>query len=177
MRCVGYRKTCRTVVFSTFSSNRRYDLFVTSLQDDSTDSSNLMCWFSGMLAKHRLRCDALIPGQHATTKCEIYSPKVTCYSDCFHFEIHFESFKVRSCMSPWMRCVGFLDANIFCNNFARWLQKILATCDAIRPRNPRFKDVHTGTKRRLDVKTSNRDSGISGSGCNVIGFPGCYYLL
>ncbi len=33
-----------------------------------------------------------------------------------------------------------------------------------RPRNPRFTDVHTGTKRRLDVKTSNRDSGISGSG-------------
>ena len=37
-----------------------------------------------------------------------------------------------------------------------------------RPINPRLKDVHTGTKRRLDVKTSNRDSGILGSG---------YYLL
>jgi hypothetical protein len=36
-------------------------------------------------------------------------------------------------------------------------------CILTRPRNPRFKDVHTGTKRRLDVKTSNRDSGISGS--------------
>ncbi len=35
---------------------------------------------------------------------------------------------------------------------------------AARPRNPRFKDAHTGTKRRLDVKTSNLDSGISGSG-------------
>ncbi len=29
-----------------------------------------------------------------------------------------------------------------------------------RPRNPRLKDAHTGTKRRLDVKTNNRDSGI-----------------
>jgi hypothetical protein len=78
------------------------------------------------------------------------------------------------------------------------ITKIVATC---RPRNPRFKDVHTGTKRRLDVKTSNR---ISGSGnmriydamfwflycacspacdvlvfmrCDVLGFLGCYYLL
>ena len=32
-----------------------------------------------------------------------------------------------------------------------------------RPRNPRFKDAHTGTKRRLVDKKSNRDSGISGS--------------
>jgi hypothetical protein len=38
-------------------------------------------------------------GQHATTKCEIYSSKVTCYPDCFHFE----SFTIRSCMSPWLR--------------------------------------------------------------------------
>jgi hypothetical protein len=34
------------------------------------------------------------------------------------------------------------------------------------PLNPRIKDVHTGTKRRLDVKTNNQDSGISGSGCS-----------
>jgi hypothetical protein len=32
-----------------------------------------------------------------------------------------------------------------------------------RTRNPRFKDVYTGTKRRLCDKKSNRDSGISGS--------------
>jgi hypothetical protein len=25
----------------------------------------------------------------------------------------------------------FLDAMIFCNNFARWLQKIVATCDVL----------------------------------------------
>ncbi len=31
-----------------------------------------------------------------------------------------------------MRCIGFSwDATIFCNNFARWLQKIIATCDAM----------------------------------------------
>ncbi len=63
-----------------------------------------------------------------------------------------------------MRCdvlVFFGCAMIFCINFARWLQKIEATC---RPRNARFKDVHTGTKRCVSVKTSNRDSGISGSG-------------
>jgi hypothetical protein len=39
-----------------------------------------------------------------------------------------------------------------------------------RPRNPRFKDAHAGTKRRLKAKTINRDSGISGTAC-------CYYLL
>jgi hypothetical protein len=32
-----------------------------------------------------------------------------------------------------------------------------------RPRNPRFKDAHAGTKRRLKAKTINRDSGISGT--------------
>ncbi len=32
-----------------------------------------------------------------------------------------------------------------------------------RPRNPRFKDAHTGTKRCLDVKMNNRESGISGT--------------
>ncbi len=30
-----------------------------------------------------------------------------------------------------MWCVGFLDAMIFCSNFARWLQKIMATCDVL----------------------------------------------
>jgi hypothetical protein len=33
-----------------------------------------------------------------------------------------------------------------------------------RPRNPRFKDAHAGTKRSLKAKTINRDSGISGTG-------------
>ncbi len=42
---------------------------------------------------------------------------------------------------------------------------LFAAMVACRPRNPRFKDVHTGTKRRLGDKKSNRDSGISGSGC------------
>jgi len=32
------------------------------------------------------------------------------------------------------------------------------------PRNPRFKDAHTGTKRRLEVIMSNRESVISGTG-------------
>jgi hypothetical protein len=32
-----------------------------------------------------------------------------------------------------------------------------------RPRNPRFKDAHAGTKRSLKAKTINRDSGISGT--------------
>jgi hypothetical protein len=31
------------------------------------------------------------------------------------------------------------------------------------PRNPRFKDVQTGTKRCLEGKTNNQISGISGS--------------
>ncbi len=52
---------------------------------------------------------------------------------------------------------------------------------ADRRRNPRFKDVHTGTKRRLDVKTNDRDSGISGSACEshdeMWWFLGCYDLL
>ena len=38
----------------------------------------------------------------------------------------------------------------------------------IRPRNHRFKDAHAGTKPPLDVRTSNLDSGISGSGWDVI---------
>ncbi len=33
----------------------------------------------------------------------------------------------------------------------------------LRPRNPRFKDAHAGTKRSLKAKTINRDSGISGT--------------
>ena len=33
-----------------------------------------------------------------------------------------------------------------------------------RPLNPRLKDAHTVTKRRLDDKMDNRDSGISGTG-------------
>ncbi len=61
---------------------------------------------------------------------------------------------------------------IFCY-LAKLLQKIIdsqknqhiASYVATRPRNPRFKDVHTGTKRRLVDKKSNLDSGISGSGC------------
>jgi hypothetical protein len=36
-----------------------------------------------------------------------------------------------------------------------------------RPRNPRLKDAHTGTKRRLDDKMDHRDSGISGTGWTV----------
>ncbi len=48
----------------------------------------------------------------------------------------------------------------------RMLSCVLVAWFATRPRNPRFKDAHTGTKRRLDVKTSNLDSGISGSVCN-----------
>jgi hypothetical protein len=59
----------------------------------------------------------------------------------------------------------FWDATLYCNNFARWLQKRVAT----RPRNPRFKDAHAGTKRRLKAKTINRDSGISGTGSNHCG--------
>ncbi len=70
---------------------------------------------------------------------------------------------VAACDAMVVMCWFFWDALIFCKIFARWLQKIVAT----RPRNPRFKDVHTGTKRRLDVKTSNRDSGILGSGSNM----------
>jgi len=35
-----------------------------------------------------------------------------------------------------------------------------------RPLNPRFKDAHTGTKRLLDVKMNNRESGILGTASN-----------
>jgi hypothetical protein len=35
---------------------------------------------------------------------------------------------------------------------------------ALRPRNPRLQDAHTGRKRRLKPYTINRDSGISGTG-------------
>ncbi len=31
----------------------------------------------------------------------------------------------------WMRCVGFLWCYDLCNKFVRWLQKIVATCDAM----------------------------------------------
>jgi hypothetical protein len=79
-------------------------------------------------------------------------------------------------VGPCCDVLVFWNATIFCDNFARWLQKIVAT----RPRNPRFKDAHTGTKLRLVDKTSSRDSGISGSGSNCdacVGFLRCYYLL
>jgi hypothetical protein len=49
-----------------------------------------------------------------------------------------------------------------------WLNLVIvrdnSAIDRTRPRNPRLKDVHTGTKLRLGDKKSNRDSGISGSG-------------
>jgi len=37
---------------------------------------------------------------------------------------------------------------------------------------PRFKDAHTGTKRRLDVQMNNRGTGISGL-CAIRGFVPC----
>jgi hypothetical protein len=46
-----------------------------------------------------------------------------------------------------------------------------------RPRNPRFKDVHTGMKRRLVDKKSNRDSGISGSGWATLSSFWCNLLI
>ena len=59
-------------------------------------------------------------------------------------------------------------------NFRRWRVYPKSTRLGTRPRNPRFKDVHTGTKRRLDVKTSNRDSGISGSAWDRLTKNRCY---
>ena len=60
------------------------------------------------------------------------------------------------------------------NHPAKLLQKIIAsqkhqTYRSYEHENAasRFKDVHTGTKRRLDVKTRNRDAGISGHVANT----------
>ena len=56
-------------------------------------------------------------GQHATTKSEIYSSEHTCYSYGFYFE----SYKLRSLMSPWVtlglkitRCESHID-RFYCN--------------------------------------------------------------
>jgi len=47
----------------------------------------------------------------------------------------------------------------------RFVSRCAISAVVSRPRNPRFKDAHTGTKRRFEVKRNNRESGISGTGC------------
>ena len=47
-----------------------------------------------------------------------------------------------------------------------WVAYACRSCVPSEPRNPRLKDVHTGTKCRLDAWTNNRDSGIEGS-CSI----------
>ncbi len=58
----------------------------------------------------------------------------------------------------------------FCNNFARRLQKIVATCEAMcwfhgmlcsRARNPRFYVVHVSTKPRFRTKKRHQKIGDS----------------
>jgi hypothetical protein len=55
------------------------------------------------------------------------------------------------------------DLEVRTNIWERIFEAISKERSPNRPRNPRFKDAHTGRKRRLEIKKKNRDSGISGS--------------
>jgi hypothetical protein len=62
--------------------------------------------------------------------------------------------------SDAMRCSRLVEW--WCFFICKSLQAVTKT-HACRPRNPRLKDAHTGTKRRVDDTMINRDSVISGT--------------
>jgi hypothetical protein len=77
----------------------------------------------------------------------------------------------------WYRAMRLEIASKYPHNVAQArgpkIRPILGTrcrLQITRPRNPRFKDAHAGTKRRLKAKTINRDAGISGTARNSMSF-------
>jgi hypothetical protein len=63
--------------------------------------------------------------------------------------------KSRNFCSPHWMLLSFVTT--LHDDYKSSKQDVMVFWDATQTRNPRFKDAHTGTKRRLDVKTSNRD--------------------
>ncbi len=61
-------------------------------------------------------------------------------------------------------CWSSSDATIFCNNLARWLQRIVST----RPRNPRIPIARFDIQPAFHTRMIIFQSGISGSGRNMM---------
>ncbi len=120
--------------------------FVTTLQDDSADSS--MMWCVGFLGCYYLLLQLCKMITKDSSNCDVMCSAVG-NSPPFWNESPFQTFTQNFNLTLWLTvltnwlkwrfvqkrgrvadgwmCWVFWDATIFCNNFARWLQKIVAT--------------------------------------------------